>query len=255
MERSAKYSAFIPDLTAEGQVRPIVPRCNLCGGVEFVTHMGRDGERCAVCGSLRRHRIALEVYRRKGMLTPRQDGGPIRVLHLAPEYVLRKEIIRVVGAGYMCADSNPELYGSSQCLKLTLPQGFEIFPNDYFDYIIHNHVLEHIPGSFRSHLREFARILKPWGYHIFSVPGPDPNILTTEGGEHLANDSERLEHFGQRDHLKRFGRDLADAVAQLPNGQFSRDNISDEDRAALNVAKWSNRFLIWRKGRSVGSRA
>lgn len=229
----------------------IVPRCNFCQSESFIAFQGREGETCGTCGSMRRHRVALEVYRRKGLLTPAEEGKIIRVLHLAPEYLLRKEIQSVVGGGYISADPNPSAYGTAQCLRLSFPDAFDVFPADYFDYIVHNHVMEHIPGSFRELLISFASILKPWGYHIFSVPGPVMNANTEEGGEFLSNDEERLRRFGQADHVRQFGKDLPEVLAALPNGEFAWDNLSTKDRAAIGVAPRSNRFLVWRKHRSI----
>jgi phosphoglycolate phosphatase len=192
--------------------------------------------------------VAFEVYRRAGLLEQRASPPyGTRVLHLAPEGVLHSRIVAAVGAGYMPADARPEAYTTIQCLRLRLPDGFALFPDAYFDFIIHNHVLEHIPGSFRDHLRGFARILKPGGHHIFSVPGPKGSMLTVEGGEHLASDAERLAKFGQGDHFKMFGHDLPGFLAELPGGSFAWDDLSDADRAEINVAPLSNRFLVWRK--------
>ena len=228
------------------------PRCNFCQNEVFVVHQGREGERCSECGSLRRHRVALEVYRRKGLLSPREDGRIVRVLHLAPEFLLRKQVQAVIKGGYFASDPNPSAYKNSQCLKLTFPDNFDVFPDDYFDYVIHNHVLEHIPGLFRNHLSEFARIIKPWGYHIFTIPGPDLKSDTVEGGELLRSGDERLSKFGQVDHVRKFGKDLMTALEELPNGEFSFDNLTKADRAAINVAPNSNRVLIWRKHRGTG---
>jgi len=222
--------------------------CNLCGGTAFQAFRGRDGERCAGCGALRRHRVAYAVYHRLGLFAPR-PSPPYgrRVLHLAPEAVLHDRIRDAVGAGYLPADARPEAYGRIQCLRLVLPDGFRLFPAGFFDYVLHNHVLEHIPGSFRDHLAEFGRILKPGGHLIFSVPGPKMSVLTVEGGEHLASDAERLRVFGQADHLKLFGRDLPDFLAGLPGGAFAWDPLSAAERQAIGVAENSNRFLVWRK--------
>jgi phosphoglycolate phosphatase len=210
--------------------------------------MGREGEKCFKCGSLRRHRVAFEIYRRAGMFEDRfSPPYGTRVLHLAPEGPLHHRIRDAVGAGYMPADTRPEAYTSMQCLRLRLPGDFAFFPNGYFDFIIHNHVLEHIPGQFRDHLPEFARLLKPGGYHIFSIPGPKMSQDTEEGGEHLGSDDERLARFGQVDHYKIFGRDLPVFLSALPGGSFSWDDLSDDDRAAINVAPNSNRFLVWKK--------
>jgi SAM-dependent methyltransferase len=224
------------------------PSCNLCTAANFVPHMGRPGERCASCGSLRRHRIAFALYERFGMFSGRESPPyGMRVLHLAPEGLLHDHIRRHVGAGYMPADARPEVYTVAQCLRLFLPDDFKIFPSGYFDFAIHNHVLEHVPGTFRDHIPEFCRILKPGGYHVFSVPGPKMGMDTIEGGEHLGSDEERLRLFGQIDHFKQFGRDLPAFLAELPGGEFFWDPIADDERAALNIEPNSNRFLVWRK--------
>jgi hypothetical protein len=226
-------------------------QCNLCGATSFVTFKGREGEQCGKCGSLRRHRVAYEVYRRTGLLTNRASP-PLgtRVLHLAPEGILYKRIASVIGTGYLAGDARPEAYRGIQCLKLILPQGFDLFPDNFFDYVIHNHVLEHIPGSYKEHVSAVTRILKPGGMHVFSIPGPGMKRETEEGGEHLSSDAERLEKFGQIDHVKVFGKDLPQYLDSLEGGHFSFDDLSIEDRAQLNVPPTSSRFLIWRKAGS-----
>jgi SAM-dependent methyltransferase len=224
----------------------LVPRCNFCRATEFKDYAGRPADQCSGCRSLARHRVALEVYTRNELFTKRPGG--VRVLHFAPEACLHDKIGPVVESGYVCSDSRPEMYKKMQCLRLTLPDGLSIFPEGYFDYVIHNHVLEHIHGTFRDHIPPICRILKPGGMTIFSVPGPDPDAPTTiEGGEHLPDDAERVRTFGQADHVRRFGRDLLEFMESLPNGKFSRDDITVQDRAAISVKPGSNRFLIWTK--------
>ena len=90
---------------------------------------------------------------------------------------------------------------------------------------MHNHVLEHIPGTFRDHLPGFARILKPGGKMIFSVPGPRMQQMTEEGGEHL-DAEERVARFGTPVHLKQFGRDLPDFLREMPGGSFEWDDFA-----------------------------
>ena len=169
------------------------------------------------------------------------------MLHLAPEGVLGVKIREAIGAGYLPADAMPDVYGDMKCLRVFLPEGLEVFPDEFFDFVIHNHVLEHVPGSFKDHLVAFCRILKTGGKMIFSVPGPKMSIETIEGGEHLASDDERLAKFGQIDHLKVFGRDLPEYLAGLPHGRSAFDDLSDEERASISVRPQSNRFLIWEK--------
>ncbi|MBO6816383.1 MAG: methyltransferase domain-containing protein [Rhizobiaceae bacterium] len=132
-------------------------------------------------------------------------------------------------------------------LKLYLPNDFKIFDDNYFDFILHNHVMEHIPGSYIDHLHEFQRILAPGGAMIFSIPGPSMSKLTEEGGEHLSSPEERLAKFGQVDHFKQFGRDLVDFLEASDGMRFQFDQLTDIERVRMSIPKGSNRFLIWRK--------
>lgn len=239
---------------AEAEFEETAPVCNLCGGTEFKPFKDRPGERCVSCKSLIRHRIAFEVYGRSGMFASRRSPPyGLRVLHFAPEQKLHAKIRRGVGAGYFCADAVPEAYRWAQCLKLFLPGDLMMFPEGYFDFVIHNHVMEHIPGTYRDHIPAFCRILKPGGKLIFSTPGPDMNALTEEGGEHFATDAERKAKFGQYNHLKKFGRDLPEFLNGLEGGTFAWDSLTTADRAKLGARPGSNRFMIWEKSRDVAA--
>ncbi len=171
----------------------------------------------------------------------------MRVLHLAPEPCLHPVLAREIGSGYICADASPERYPHADCLKLFFPDDFRIFPDGYFDAILHNHVLEHIPGHYGDHLVSFIRLLKPGGQMIFSVPGPYTDRQSIEGGENLATDAERLEKFLQEDHFKLLGADFVAFLHELPGGRVVPDGIDDEMRAKWNVRPKKAPFFIWRK--------
>ena len=216
-------------------------QCNLCGSRTFQPFRGRPAEQCARCGSLARHRTAWDVYER--LLLAGERG---RVLHLAPEPALYDLLRSRLGAGYVTADAAPELYPHAPCLKLFFPRDFAIFPDGYFDAILHNHVLEHIPGHYGDHLLAFTRLLAPGGRMIFSFPGPyaDP---TREGGEHLANDKERLEQFLQEDHYKLIGSDFFETLANLPGGSPVDSGLTDERRAELSVRPGKAPVFVWQR--------
>lgn len=218
--------------------------CNICGSNRFESYRGRPGEQCARCGSKARHRIALDVYRR--FLTP-LDRKRSRVLHFAPEECLHPILQDMFGGGYITADADPRRYPHAQPLKLFLPDGFDIFPEGYFDAVLHNHVLEHIPGHFGDHLVAFARIIKPGGHMIFSVPGPYMDRKTMEGGEDLASDDARLERFLQEDHFKLLGADFVDFVQEMEGGELLSDGVDDALRAQLSVRAGKAQFFVWRK--------
>lgn len=222
----------------------MTPICGICGGTEFVDFSGRKQVKCTRCSSLERHRIADRLYARHGLYAP----GPQRhVLHLAPERMLAGKLMANRDLTYLVSDPRTDSYNWTRLMRLFLPDDFKVFHDGYFDAILHNHVLEHIPGSFVDHLAEFRRILAPGGVMIFSLPGPRMSILTEEGGEHIDDPAERLRRFGQDDHLKLFGRDLIETMENSPGMGFQWDGLSDEDRAGMSIPPGSNRFMIWQK--------
>lgn len=187
--------------------------CNICGSLQFKPfgHVPRTNAQCCGCESLERHRAVHLVLDELGLLHANLKGNK-RCLQLAPEKVTYDYILPVFGSGYYTSDMSPSKYGHAQCLKLALPEDFSIIPNDYFHLILHNHVLEHIPGSYTSHIDEFYRILEKNGFMVFTYP--DQHFLdglpSQEGGEKLATDEERLKTFGQEDHYKWLGTDFID---------------------------------------------
>lgn len=228
--------------------------CNFCLSTAFEPVGGRAGEKCAKCGSLRRHRVALEVYRRHDLCGLGDSSSSLRVLHLLPEAQLRREIAAYVGGGYLVAEFRADRAKSPQVLRLDAGDLFSVFPDDYFDFVLHNHALIYMPGQYRDTVAEIARILKPGGHHIFSVPGPDFGIETQEGGE-LLDEAEREKAFGKYGHVKKMGKDLIETLKALPNGQFRYDDLTVEDRAAIGVPPGSNRLMLWRKARARAAKA
>ena len=238
--------AFAPIFAKDGTNGKGIMHCNICGGTGFEAYRGRANERCTQCGSKARHRIALEVYEK--LLFPLARPGA-RLLHLAPEKFLHPLLKQHFGDGYVTADASPERYPHADPVKLFLPEGFSLFPAGHFDAIIHNHVLEHIPGHYKDHLAGFAAWLKPGGMMILSVPGPYMERQTEEGGEHLSSDAERLERYLQEDHLKCFGADFVEHLKSMPGGRLLPDGITDEKRAELGVRSGKAPFFVWQRNR------
>jgi SAM-dependent methyltransferase len=195
--------------------------CNICGSTQFKSFGAtpRENAQCVECNSFERHRALRYALEHSDFLT--NPLGARRCLQLAPEKVTHDYLSKSYGSGYMSSDLCPEKYDHAQCLKLRLPEDFQIFPDKYFDLIVHNHVLEHIPGSFKSHIDEFHRLLTDKGAMVFTIP--DYRILkgvkhTIEGGELLESDLDRLRQHGQEDHYKTFGTDLIDYLQfKFPN--------------------------------------
>ena len=218
------------------------PTCNICGGTVFEEFRGRPGEQCANCGSKARHRVAWWIYKTHFANADHDLKRP--VLHLAPEPSLSPPLQDLFGPAYIAADPNPAAYSHASCLKLFFPKGYEFFPDRYFSIILHNHVMEHIPGDYVDHLQQFKRLLIKGGKMIFSVPGPYLDFDTIQGGEFLETDEERLERFLQEDHFKLFGKDFEDNLQNAPGWKLHTDEMTDDIRREIAVRPGKVRIYV-----------
>jgi len=208
-------------------------RCNICGGSEFEDYNGRQNARCIGCDSFERHRVCHEVYQREGIFA--ETAFSRRVMHFAPERVLFDVLSQAPRLKYETADINPKRYPYAEPLRLELTAGLQQFPDETFDYLIHNHVWEHIPGNWRDHIDPFRRVLKIGGKMIFTFPFPKVNrpAETQEGGELLPSDEDRLRVYGQHDHVRRFGTDFLTHMAQVEGVSLRQDGLSEDEKAAI----------------------
>ena len=79
------------------------------------------------------------------------------------------------------------------------------FENKYFDWVLCNHVLEHIKDD-ESAIKEIFRVLKPGGKAIMQVP-LNKNLKKTFEDDTITKKEDRIRVFGQYDHLRVYGLD------------------------------------------------
>jgi SAM-dependent methyltransferase len=173
---------------------------------------GNPNRMCWNCGALERHReIALLFQRRPELLKPGQ-----RVLHVAPEPALRR----------LLNNSSPSTYLTADLDAPDVDMNFDLaaapMPDDSFDVIVCNHVLEHIPDD-RAALREIRRMLAPGGWALVMTP---ISVETTIEDPAVTDPDERLRRFGQRDHVRRYGWDYLD---RLRDAGFSTEVVRLEN--------------------------
>lgn len=188
------------------QLGGVHPReCTLCGyhGLFQATgHPPRYDAVCSKCGSRERQRLFGLLF------AARPDiGRGARVVHFAPEPLLAGEFRRRA-SDYRTAD----LFRPDCDLKLDIEQ--IDLPHGSVDLFIVNHVLEHV--DHRKALPELCRCLSPGGIAILTMPVVDGWPQTYENPAVAFGDNDRLRvlHFGCPNHLRFFGADIRERIAE-----------------------------------------
>lgn len=160
----------------------------------------RTGAACPRCGALERHRLIWLYLARETDLGTR----PQRLLHCAPEYAWLRRLRDLPALDYVTADLDSAL--AHDHVDLTaLP-----YPDASFDAMLCVAVLEHITDD-RQAMREMFRVLKPGGWAIVHVP-LEPDRAHTDEDYAITTPEGRRQHFGQADHVRLYGQDVADRL-------------------------------------------
>ena len=182
-----------------------------------------------LCSWFRAHPWILRPDIRRNQLSNRTRAlrsRPVRVLHIGPERALAH------GLGLSDNEHVDYVTGDFEVTPTATASGFVEhridvqaipFPAEHFDVVLILHVLEHVPNVSRA-LAELFRVMKPGAVAIIAVPDGRQHATTREdtGGNMTA--AERLEAFGQVDHVRRFGRDV-DQILAAPGFAVKRIEI------------------------------
>ena len=145
--------------------------------------------------SLERHRLFwLYLKNETSFFTDR-----LKVLHFAPEQAFYKRFRKQKNLDYTTTDLNSPIADVKADI-CQLP-----FSDGTYDFIICNHVLEHIPDDTRA-MKELYRILAPGGTAILQVPYEAKRATTFED-DTITDPKERARIFGQYDHVRVYGMD------------------------------------------------
>ncbi|MCL6285632.1 methyltransferase domain-containing protein [Ruegeria sp. 2012CJ41-6] len=197
--------------------------CPLCGYQgQFDPIFGSDAMRfsseCPDCHSRERHRF-LKLWM-DGDARCQRFG---RFLHFAPEPVLTREL-KPKCDQYQTADIEP---GRAD-LELNMED--LALEESCIDTIMANHVLEHVNDS--KALPELRRVLRPGGFAILTTP-VIPAWGTSYENPAIRGSAEQHLHFGQYDHVRIFGADLADRIRAAG---FDLDVITADGEMAAQYA-------------------
>lgn len=183
-------------------------KCNICGwrGSSFVdfddgfNHVAKQ-MCCPNCKSHNRHRV-LFAYLQK--ILPKKEEAAF--LHFAPEKSLEKLFISYKNLKYLTAD----IVDGRATFKEDLTQ--LSFPSESFDFIMCNHVLEHIQEDDKA-MREIFRVLKYGGQAIITVP-VDLERDETYDDSSISSPKDRARFYWGFDHLRLYGRDFPKRLAE-----------------------------------------
>lgn len=189
---------------------------------------------CPVCRALPRHRIlALWSEEHKQLLKS------AKILYFAPEYSMMKWMKK---NGVSCTTA--DLFSKAD-LKLDIQATG--LPDDSYDVIICNHVMEHV-DDFRKALREMHRILRPGGSFICSFP-MDPKVELLDEDENVLTEEEMLKRFGQNDHKRVFGMKADQFLTEAGFDVVRIDgkDYPDEILPVVGPADYDMNVLFWGK--------
>jgi SAM-dependent methyltransferase len=195
----------------------------------------RPDARCPICGGLERHRLIALFFRSHKPASLRVG----RLLHFAAEPCLRDVLARAADA-YVRAD----LDASRGDVVLDLTQ--IDLPDASVDSLLCSHVLEHVDDDLRA-MREIRRVLRPDGWALILVPlfaehtWEDATIVRPE---------DRVRHFGQHDHVRAYGPDVADRLRsqglEVEVWDRQRMGLSHEEAAHMGVTRTRDVLFLCR---------
>jgi SAM-dependent methyltransferase len=174
--------------------------CPICGYQGPFAPWGktpRPDAMCPGCSSLERHRLFKLAF---DHAKPLSAGAAL--LHFAPEPAVTR-FVQPLCSKYVTTDflrDDVDMRLNIEALDL---------PDKSFDALICSHVLEHVDD--KAALGELFRILKPGGVALIAVPMVEGWDISYEDPA-ITDQRDRLVHFGQEDHVRRYGRDFRDRV-------------------------------------------
>jgi len=201
-----------------------IVQCSICNSEyrEFgpFGNTKRKNSKCHNCGSLERHRLVWKYIQDKELI-----NKPLRLLHFAPEKVFYKIFSEIPEIDYFPCDLHPHIYNYNGKTPVRKADITKIpFEDNSFDFILCNHVLEHIPNDSLA-MAELYRVMKPNGLGIFQVPIDYDRDKTYEDFS-IISPKARLKAFGRRDHVRWYGKDYKERLTNTGFEVTEDDYIS-----------------------------
>tara|TARA_B100000902_G_C27293149_1_gene908387 strand:+ start:1008 stop:1631 length:624 start_codon:yes stop_codon:yes gene_type:complete len=178
--------------------------------------------------SLERHRLLWLYLQNETQIFKKK----FKVLHVAPEQAFYKKFIKLNNLDYVTFDMNSPIAKIKGDI-CNLP-----FSENQFDFVLCNHVLEHVNDDIAAML-ELFRVLKKNGVAILQVPIDLTKNKTYEDST-ITDKKERKKAFGQYDHVRIYGKDYFERLEKSGfnvEKNFYSKNFSDEEIYKYGINK------------------
>jgi SAM-dependent methyltransferase len=197
--------------------------------------IGSDVENfyCPHCGCFDRERHLFIYFSLVPEMAEKIKGG--RVLHIAPEKHVSLLVQQLQPLEYIRGDINPR---DPSFQKVNLEETG--FPDESFDFVIANHVLEHVYDDTKA-INEIHRILKKGGLALLQTPYS--SVLESTIAEVTPHsEATRLMLFGETDHMRLYGLDIFSRITapglSFVGGNHATFNIDIDSReCGINEAE------------------
>lgn len=179
--------------------------CNVCRSQfrKFLPYgrKARENALCPNCLSLERHRLMwLFLQKETDFFT-----APLKVLHIAPELCFIERMQALPNLDYVTGDIESPL------ATVKMDVHHIPFEDNSFDVVFCNHVMEHVEDDILA-CKEINRVLKSDGWGI--IQSPVYGLEKTIEDKRITDPAERERLFGQRDHVRKYGKDYAKRLSQ-----------------------------------------
>lgn len=193
--------------------------CNVCGKNyrKFLPYgrKARSNALCPNCLALERHRMMWWYLKAESDFF--EKGR--KILHIAPELCFIKRFEAIHGDDYITADLESPL-AKVKLDVLDMP-----FEDSAFDIIFCNHVMEHVDNDIKA-MSEIYRVMRPGGWGILQIPLFYPLPEKTFEDFSITDPSEKEKAFGQRDHVRLYGKDY---IERLRSVGFNASEVQPAD--------------------------
>lgn len=223
-----KFARFMPS----GIETEVFKTLNIIGGGY------RNNSICPYCYSTERLRLLsiylskyTDIFNEVSSKKPVVNSKKYKILHFAPEKMLEEIFINAGNIDYISCDIEKDR--AMAVIDITdIP-----FDDNTFDYIICNHVLEHIPDESKA-FSEIKRVIKEQtGIALLTVP-ICPDLSETLERKDTLTEADRLKYYGQVDHVRLYGLDFKQ---RLMNAGFDVKTFNSSEDCPELIDKY---FLL-----------